>query len=246
MSKEKIVKISGLNLSIAIFNIIIFSKGILDIKIIGGSAFQAAFGVTVIFISIGVFALGNYKLFFEKEQKIQAKNIITSLDCIRALKENRDKRTFVKDINILIEQIERLEKKKDRITEILLQKFSSSEMSYSKFQDIILEIERLFYLNMRSIINKINIFDEEEYQMVRKEYQNESLSESFISEKIKIYDDYISFVKDSIEDNEQILLKMDKLLLELSKFNSLEDGELEEMEVMKEVDELIGKIKFYK
>ena len=34
--------------------------------------------------------------------------------------------------------------------------------------------------------------------------------------------------------------------LELSKFNSLEDGELENMNAVKEVDELINKIKFYK
>lgn len=246
MDKGKIAKIIGLNLGIAMVNIIIFSKGIMDIKIIGGSTFQSAFGITMIFISIAIFVFGNYKLLFEKEEKIQTKDIITSLDCIKALKENRDKRTFAKDINILIEQIERVEKKKSRITEILLQKFNSSEMSYSKFQDIILEIENLFYLNMRSIINKFNIFDEEEYQMIKTKPQDEGLSESFISEKMGIYNEYISFVKDSIEDNEQILLKMDKLLLELSKFHSLEDGELEEMDVMKEIDELIGKIKFYK
>ncbi len=54
------------------------------------------------------------------------------------------------------------------------------------------------------------------------------------------------FVKDSIEDNEEILLKLDKFLFELSKFNSLEDGELENMSAIKDVDELINKIKFYK
>ena len=53
-------------------------------------------------------------------------------------------------------------------------------------------------------------------------------------------------MKDSIEDNEEILLKLDKFLFELSKFNSLEDGELENMSAIKDVDELINKIKFYK
>lgn len=61
-----------------------------------------------------------------------------------------------------------------------------------------------------------------------------------------MFDEYIFFVKDSIEDNEEILLKLDKFLFELSKFNSLEDGELENMSAIKDVDELINKIKFYK
>ena len=61
-----------------------------------------------------------------------------------------------------------------------------------------------------------------------------------------MYEEYITFVKDSVEDNEEILLKLDKVLLELSKFNSLDDGELENMNAMKEVDELISKINLYK
>ena len=61
-----------------------------------------------------------------------------------------------------------------------------------------------------------------------------------------MYEEYITFVKDSVEDNEEILLKLDKVLLELSKFNSLDDGELENMNAMNEVDELISKINLYK
>ena len=61
-----------------------------------------------------------------------------------------------------------------------------------------------------------------------------------------MYEQYVSFVRESTEDNEQILLKLDKVLLELSKFNSLEDGELENMNAMKDIDDLITKIKLYK
>ena len=61
-----------------------------------------------------------------------------------------------------------------------------------------------------------------------------------------MYEEYITFVKDSVEDNEEILLKLDKVLLELSKFNSLDDGELENMNAIKDVDELISKINLYK
>ena len=35
-----------------------------------------------------------------------------------------------------------------------------------------------------------------------------------------MFQKYITFVKESVENNEEILLKLDKVLLELSKFNS--------------------------
>ena len=98
-------------------------------------------------------------------------------------------------------------------------------------------------MNLRGIINKLNVFDEEEYnQILNKQTQ---FSRRIVDEKKKIYKEYIAFIEHSIEDNEQILLKLDQLVLEFSKFNSLEEKEIERMPAMQRIDELIGKAKFY-
>ena len=47
-----------------------------------------------------------------------------------------------------------------------------------------------------------------------------------------------------LRHHEQIILKLDKILLELSKFNSLED-KIENMSAMKEIEDLISKVKLY-
>lgn len=242
MSNEKIIKLLVFNTLIAIANVVIFSPGIIGLKIQGGSIFEVAFGVTIILMSIIIFVLGNYKILIKKEEKITTDKIETLEDYIDALKRNRRKKTFSKDIDIILEQIERIEKKKEIVYEIISEKFNASEISYSKFNTVITQIEKLFYINIKSVINKLNIFDEDDYD----DMNNEKLSQAFINEKRKIYNEYISFIRNSIEDNEEILLKIDKFLLELSKFDSLEDGELENMEAMKEIDDLISKIKFYK
>ena len=75
---------------------------------------------------------------------------------------------------------------------------------------------------------------------------SKAFSNELIKEKLEIYNEYISYVKEAITDNEEILLKLDKVLLELSNFNSLESGELENMAAVKEIDDLISKIKLYK
>lgn len=46
MRKEKIIKIAGLNLGIAVLDTIIFSPGLLGIQIRGTSILGTAFGVT--------------------------------------------------------------------------------------------------------------------------------------------------------------------------------------------------------
>lgn len=242
---EKIIKTLGLNIGIAVVDTIIFSPGLLGIQMGGTSTFATAFGATAIFTSVIVFVFGNYKLLIEKEKIIQASEIKTAEDCIDALEQNYSKRTFEKDIATILEQIETFQKKKKTIKESLLQKFNSTEMSYSKFDGVILDIENVFYINIKSIINKLNAFDEKDYNRIMKNGAEKKFSGEFIQTKMSIYKEYISFVKNAIEDNEQIILKLDKILLELSKLNSLENGKIENMSVMKEIDELINKIKLY-
>ncbi len=241
---EKIIKILILNIGIGVIDTLIFSPGLLGIEIVGASAFETAFGATAALMSGIVFIYGNYNLLIEKEKTIQVGEIKTADDYIDALNQNYDKRIFEKDITTILEQIEMFQKKRETIKEVLLQKFDITEISYSKFDGVISDLENVFYMNIRSIINKLNAFDEKDYNRIKKDGENK-FSKEFINTKMRIYGEYVSFIRKAIEDNEQIILKLDKLLLELSKFNSLEDGKIEDMNAMKEIDELITKIKLY-
>jgi len=63
--------------------------------------------------------------------------------------------------------------------------------------------------------------------------------------KKNIYKEYFIFVKNAIEDNEEIIVKLDALLLEISKHSTIEAGEIENMKEIKEMDELIKKSRYY-
>lgn len=151
-----------------------------------------------------------------------------------------------KTVDLLLDQIERLQKKNKTIRNVLLQIFSASEMSYKKFDAVIAEVEKIFFMNIHSILNKLDAFDEEEYNFIRKKYEDEAFSRELTEEKLKVFNEYINFVKSATEDNEQILLKLDKLLLEISGLNSVESGKLEKMPGMIEIDNLIKQAKYYK
>ena len=246
MRNSKFISLIKINSAIVILNIVLFSPGLLNIEIGGTSIFKTALGVTIITMSIIIFIIGNYSILMKEDNDINIYKVVTSDDCIEALNENKYKKIFSSDIDILLEQIDRIENKVDTIEDILIQKFSISEMSYKKFNYVILDIKNLFYVNIKSIINKINIFDQKEYKKINKRINNETNQNKILIEKINMYKEYKTFVKNAMEDNEEILLRLDKVLLELSKFNSLDEGELENMSAMDNIDDLISKIKLYK
>lgn len=230
-----------LNSSLVVISILLYSPGFIGLSVNGINPLVSAFAITLGFVILASFIAGNYICLTMKEKTVQVIHIQTFKDCIEALKCNSYKISFQQDISSVLVQVERFEKKKSRVHEVLLQKFDKTEMSYMKFNSVIDQVQRLFFENTRSIVNKINIFDEDEFS-----FANRNIHQEISREKVGIYNEYFLFVKKGIEDNEVLLLKFDKLLLELSKFNSLEDGEIENMPAIQEIDELIQKTKFYK
>ena len=246
MDRKKIIKLIVFNLVIAVLAIILFSEGLIGLEIVGGSSFETAFAAAVIVVSLIIFGLGNYKFLFTEQKPITTLDLKTTEDCIAALKRNKDKQIFAKNIDNILEQLERFSHKKETIIDILLQKFNGNEISYAKFESVVLDVERVFYINIKSIINKLNAFDEEDYNFMQSKGAQNNYSAEFRESKMNIYDEYINFVKEAIADNEVILLKLDQLLLEISKFNSLEEGAVEDMPAVKEIDELIANTKLFK
>jgi len=245
MNKDMLIRLLALNLGIAAANIAVFSSGLLAVDLFG-SALEKAFGSAFLVLSGSGLVYGNYKLLSEPEKAIPIGAKSTKEDYVEALNEHRGLETFERNIDLLLDQIERLQKKNKTIRDILLQIFSASEISYHKFDAVIAEVENIFFKNIRSIINKLNAFDEEDYNFIKKQRNAGAFSEEIMQEKFKVYNEYIRFVKEATEDNEQILLKLDKLLLEISGLNCIESGELEQMAGMIEIDNLIKQAKYYK
>jgi len=243
---KKILKIAGLNIGIALFNIILFSPGLMNIRFDTSNALGTALGGTAIFLSLSFFIYGNYKLLTQKTTTIRSDEIKSYEDCIIALNQSYGKKIFDNNITTVIEQVEHLKKKKNKIFSLLSQKYNVIDEVYEKFKTTIFDVEYVFFANIKSILNKINAFDEEGYERLRNDIAQKKFSDEIITSKMNIYNEYISFVKNAVEDNEEILLKLDALLLEISKFDTLEIGELDNMKEIKEMDELIRKSRYYR
>jgi len=56
-------------------------------------------------------------------------------------------------------------------------------------------------------------------------FLKKSFPTKLLLQKKNIYKEYFIFVKNAIEDNEEIIVKLDALLLEISKHSTIEAGE---------------------
>ena len=244
---KKIAKLVSLNGGIAAANVIVFSKGLLGFSVLSGNVITAALSITTLGMSTLAFFYGNYKIITapEKIAVYKEENLIEEHDYVEALKQNLNKKIFNDNIELAINQVERLKQKKATLTTLLQQEFSPAEMSYARFQQIIVSVTDLFYGNLRGIINRLIIFDYNEYINV-KNGKLKGLSHDAIEAKIKIYEEHISYVNNKIDNNENILLKLDSLLLEVSKLDDKSENEIENLDAIKKINELIEQTKLYR
>ena len=245
MSHKKIIQLISANSLIAATNIAVFSKAFLGFSLFAGTALTMSTAWFTVIASLFSFTYFNKKLLESPNSYSIIPNKIGSLDeCVVYFEEaiqNGD--VFDKDILKNLEQLKRFKRKRNIINNVLLQKFSPHELTYKKFDSVLNEVESIMYLNMQSILNKIAAFDVEEYENLQKRgFPKEEVSQ----DKMDLYNEYIDFVKKATIMNEEILLKLDKILFEVSKYNSLEDGEVKELPAIIEMDELIKNAKLYK
>ncbi|MEW4222271.1 hypothetical protein [Rossellomorea marisflavi] len=240
---KKMIQLGALILGVTIANIVIFSPGFIGLALTGG-ALEAALGASILTAStIGVL-YGVYALRFKEEEPLQILSLASDEDYKEALSRFFAKKSLREDLHYAIEQVDRLEQKKASLQQAINDRFQQGEMSHRKFSHTVLEVEQLFFQNVRNLLNKAGAFDEREYKSVRS--KDPRLSQTLLAEKTSLYREYLFFIKQAIEINEEIILDLDKLLLEITRLNTVTIEDIDNMACMKEIHSLINQTKLYK
>lgn len=247
LSKNKILKLLGLNSGIIVSNIILFSEGLLGFSVMSANVPIAALSVTALAMSGLAFTYGNYKIISQPTiLKVYDETVlIEEKDYIKALEEQSYKKVFEDLIDLAKNQISRIKKKSETLDMLLQQKFSPSEMSYVKFKQAILDSENLVNTNIKNSINRMAIFDYTEYLNISKNL-TKNLTPEIIESKNKLFREHILYVKNSLDKNENIFIKLDDLLLEVSKLDESNENDIKNLNTIQEIDKLIEQTKLYK
>ncbi|WEK55917.1 MAG: hypothetical protein P0Y55_07685 [Candidatus Cohnella colombiensis] len=245
MVRTRAMKLLGLISGIVLLNIITWSPGLLAVEIGGKSAFQTALGVTIVFSSFLVLMYGSYTMLLKPPIVTPIKDITSSTDYRAALNRYKNEKDLNSDILLALDQLDRIEKKNAILLDILNQRFDPSELSYKKFIAVIHDVENLFYFNIRKMLNKLSVFDASEYSNLTSSLRFKQISNNLLQKKQELYMEYLAFVTAQVSANEQILLKLEQLLMEISQLGSANDEDVDHLPCMQEIDALIKQTKFY-
>ncbi|MFD0712113.1 hypothetical protein [Paenibacillus sp. GCM10027626] len=246
MNSSSIGKLLLIIAIIVIVNVVVLSPGLLGVEIGGDSALGTAFGATLLVVSCIVLLYSSYSLLFRPPLVITVREIKSQEDYRPALEQYRNVKVLKSDIMLAEEQLDRIEKKSKALLEVLGQRFETTELSYMKFRAVIHEVEQLFYQNIKGMLVKLNVFDASEFTLFASQQNKSKFSSRLIEEKMSLFNEYLADIAGYLGANEEILLKLDKLMLEISQLGTADYNDIEDMPGMKEIDDLIKHTKYYK
>lgn len=192
----------------------------------GTETLLKTFAIGVIILSVFAFGYGNYKILTCMAKEPQRKyhyvleEIDTPEECYDALNKLK-KRTFQSEVAQAVDQVKRMERKKESLQQILYQKCEASGQDMLGMEGIVQEAEQLLYENIRHMLSRMAIFDEEGYEQLMR--QSGTVGQATLQERKNIYYEHISYVRQQIEKNETILIEYDHLLTEISKMGDEEE-----------------------
>lgn len=226
MNRNQIKKLFVFNVGLIALELIVFSDQALGLSITGESTIQAALGITIIIMSIGIFLYGNYSLL--TTPKVQTAYILEELrepkEYIEALESYRYKQALSEQIDFAVGQIHRLKRKKESLDAVLFQNYKENVDDIDGLKRVVDDTNSLLFENVKKILSRMSIFDDQEYMRLR----NTMSQSQVLSSRIQIYNQHISYIKALLDQNESILLEFDNLLIEVSKLGEQRDEESEE------------------
>lgn len=244
MAVHNYIKMLGLTTATVAIDILALSPAFLGVTI-GGGALETALGVTLLTGSAIALVYGSYRWLYRAPIVLTPEQLKSREDFAAALAPYSRVRTLEEDVSVTLEQMERMDKKKATLLKVLQQRFDPVEMSFAKFASVANEVENLFYLNIKSVLNRLSVFDESEYERVMT-HKSGRYSPKLLQEKTAFYNEYMAYIKHAIGTNEEMLLQLDKLMVEISRLDSIEPGDIERMPAMVEIASLIRQTQYYK
>ena len=145
---------------------------------------------------------------------------------IDVLTELLNKNILNNEINTTKNQISRLLKKKESLKNIIYIKFKEEDEDAYGLKDVIGKVENLLFSNVKSIINAISVFDQQEFNQINQRGN---------AEKHAVYMEQVNYIREKVNDNETILLEFDKLLMQLSKLSDGTQADSDDLAVFKDV-----------
>lgn len=241
---KKYIKLITANLCIAAAAVILYSPGLLCLRITDASIFRAGMSVIGLLGLISLFFLINVRLLRKPQQQPVLAEDILDLEQTKDILKKYGESRYLKNIAATAcEQVDRIIRSRERLSGILEQKFVKGTMSWDKFNSVALAAEASAMKNIVAMANRMQLFDEKEYTRLLH-YREDNIPDDIQEEQRQLYQKNFENMNALIGLNEKILLKLNSLTMEVSAASNEEEAGRNE-NLLKEIEKLIEETKYY-
>lgn len=241
---KKYLKLIAANLCIAAAAVILYSPGLINLRISDYSILRAGMSIIAAFLLITFFLLINIRFLREPQPKPLMLEDVPDLEKAKSiLRDHWGGKYFGTMAKTASEQIDRIIKCRQRLSGILEQKFTKGTLSWEKFNSTAAAAESSAIQNVVAMANRMRLFDEKEYHRLQH-YKTDDIPDDIQEEQIRLYQKNFDDIRSTIALNEKILLKLDALTMEVSS-SSFADNSDQNNELICEIEKLIDETKYY-
>lgn len=241
---KKYLKLLTVNICIVIAAVILYSPGLICLRITDYSIFRAGMSIIAALALIGLFFGVNINLLREPLRKPVLVEDIINLDEAKDILKSYGGSKYLKGMaSTAAEQVERILKCRVRLSGILDQKFTKGTMSWDKFNQVALSAEDSAINNVVAMANRMQFFDEKEYERLQH-YREDNIPDDIQEQQLLLYSKNFDDIKSMIALNEKILLKLNTLTMEISSSSNEKNLDSND-DLLREIEKLISETKYY-
>lgn len=241
---KKYIKLIAANLCIVIAAVILYSPGLLNLRVTDYSIFRAGLSILAVPALLGSCFLVNIRLLRGPSQKPLLQEDIPGLESAKNVLKSYNNSKYLKKMAVTAtEQVDRILKSRTRLSGVLEQKFTKGTMSWDKFHSVVVAAEDSAMKNVVAMANRMQLFDDKEYTRLQH-YREDNIPDEIQVEQLRLYQKNFEDMNALIALNEKILLKLNTLTMEVS---SSANGQNESANdgLLKEIEKLIDETKYY-
>jgi hypothetical protein len=151
---------------------------------------------------------------------------------------------FDDQLDRIRKQISRFLSKRKMTQDFLSHAIGVAEHGYTHAISVLVNIEQLLFTNSRSVLTRLILFDEKDYWHVRDEVSKGNNREVWHA-KLELYKEFFDFTSRGVDFNDEVLLRLDELVSEMSKLKSFTEVDIDNLSVMSEIKALISETNLY-
>lgn len=227
-----------INIALILLNVLVFSNTFIGIKVYFSGIISIIAGFIVILFSVFVFIkinfsgfLGRYCLkHLYKKDDTEIKTLNQCNTVLKAYMANNEYGFFNDGLTDLTNNIVQFAAKSNSVKKVLVKSFENTEITYKKFSATIVSAEEAIIAHIGILATRLAIFK----------------GSAYTDKRSVLYDEFAKYLSNTMAYLDELNTKMDKLLIELTKLNTISFEKHCPSGAANELQSLADSIKWYK